>query len=233
MAVEDVCDVEKNDLQTCLKNINNKFKQLDGLVAHYPFDDNANDVSGNGNHGKEHGGLKYVTGKIGQAAQFDGIDDYISLPSQDFLGNKPNWTFSAFVKLKDKPAHSIYGEYGKDAVTRNFILYHARENGIVFNNYPPSGSEKEIAPVSLNSWHFITVVRNSDILKIYIDGSLKDKRDYEHYSGDKPSNAAIGSRLTENNIYNSGYSTDGLIDDVRIYNRALSDSEIQSLFNLK
>jgi hypothetical protein len=41
----------------------------DGLVAYYPFDGNADDKSGLGNNGTEHGGFSYVTGKIGQAAQ--------------------------------------------------------------------------------------------------------------------------------------------------------------------
>jgi hypothetical protein len=49
----------------------------DGLLAYYPLDANANDASGNRNHGLENGGVSYVTGVIGQAASFDGIDDFI------------------------------------------------------------------------------------------------------------------------------------------------------------
>ena len=53
----------------------------DGLVAYYPFDGNANDFSGSGNHGTEYNGVSYRPGVKGQAASFDGIDDYVKASS--------------------------------------------------------------------------------------------------------------------------------------------------------
>ncbi|MGV6831972.1 MAG: DUF4214 domain-containing protein [bacterium] len=52
-----------------------------GLVAHYEFEGNADDSSGNENHGTQYGGVSYVDGVIGQAGNFDGIDDYIGVDS--------------------------------------------------------------------------------------------------------------------------------------------------------
>ena len=49
------------------------------LVAFFPFEGNAQDLSGNGNHGTEHGGITYGTGAVGQAALFDGINDYVEV----------------------------------------------------------------------------------------------------------------------------------------------------------
>ncbi len=46
----------------------------DGLVAHYEFEGNANDSSGNGNNGTEYGGVEYVDGVMGKAGSFDGVD---------------------------------------------------------------------------------------------------------------------------------------------------------------
>ncbi|MCP4305719.1 MAG: hypothetical protein GY788_12740, partial [bacterium] len=64
-----------------------------GLVAFYPFEGNASDASGNGNDGTEEGGPQYVTGHVGQALDFDGIDDFVStgkVASQLGIdGNKP------------------------------------------------------------------------------------------------------------------------------------------------
>ena len=50
-----------------------------GLVAHYTFDGNAKDSSGNGNHGTENGSPKYVNGKIGKAINLDGVDDFVEI----------------------------------------------------------------------------------------------------------------------------------------------------------
>jgi len=69
-----------------------------GLVAHYPFDGHANDVSGNGHHGIVHGDLSYVPGLLGQAASFDGVDDYIEIPDvHNFVFANESVTFSAWV----------------------------------------------------------------------------------------------------------------------------------------
>ena len=69
----------------------------DGLVAHYEFEGDANDSSGNGNHGTEHGGVSYVDGVIGQAGSFDGVDDYINISHNDSLVPK-SYSVSVFYK---------------------------------------------------------------------------------------------------------------------------------------
>ena len=58
-----------------------------GLVAHYEFEGNAKDSSGNGNNGIEHGGVGYVDGVIGKAGSFDGVDDYIEVKTNHFKNN--------------------------------------------------------------------------------------------------------------------------------------------------
>ncbi|GAB4542817.1 MAG: hypothetical protein Kow0063_35320 [Anaerolineae bacterium] len=72
-----------------------------GLVAYYPLDGNANDESGNGNHGKEYGGLEYVEGRVGQAAYFDGVDDYIEIIPQGSVSVFGDFTISAWTYLED------------------------------------------------------------------------------------------------------------------------------------
>jgi hypothetical protein len=57
----------------------------DGLVAHYEFEGNADDSSGNGNDGTEHGGVSYIDGMIGKASSFDGVDDYIEINTNENL----------------------------------------------------------------------------------------------------------------------------------------------------
>ena len=72
----------------------------DGLIAHYPFDSNANDISGNGNHAVESGGITYVAGKNNQSASFDGENDFIHLPSIDNIGFVEG-TITLWVKVKN------------------------------------------------------------------------------------------------------------------------------------
>src|SRR3989344_3356700 len=67
------------------------------LVAHYTFDDTANDASGNNNHGTVSGGATYVEGKIGRALSFDGVDDQVNA-GQVFSSAPQAFTLSAWVK---------------------------------------------------------------------------------------------------------------------------------------
>ena len=48
-----------------------------GLIAHYSFDNNTDDETGNGNNGIQYGGITYIDGVIGKAARFDGVDDFM------------------------------------------------------------------------------------------------------------------------------------------------------------
>ncbi len=71
----------------------------DGLMAYYPFDGNADDMSGNRNDGKQYGGVQYKLGIIGQSAGFDGIDDYIQVISSTTLNPIDQLSISFWVKV--------------------------------------------------------------------------------------------------------------------------------------
>lgn len=73
---------------------------VDGLVAYYPFDGNANDQSGNNNHGIENGGIQYQPGVSGKAIKFDGVDDYIRVPSSSSLNPVNQLSISFWVKVE-------------------------------------------------------------------------------------------------------------------------------------
>ena len=68
----------------------------DGLIAYYPFDGNANDMSGNMNDGTEFGGVTYNDGIMDLAVNLDGINDYIDVPNE-LLSNGGDWSFSGWV----------------------------------------------------------------------------------------------------------------------------------------
>jgi len=86
----------------------------DGLVAHYTFDGDTQDSSGNSNHGIEYGGVSYVDGVIGKAAKFDGLDDYVEIGYSDTMDVWPDFTISAWISQ-----HSWKPQSGA-VITRGF-----------------------------------------------------------------------------------------------------------------
>ena len=73
------------DFISATPRVDDDIDLTDGLVAHYEFENNADDSSGNGNDGEEFGGVSYVDGVIGQAASFDGVDDFIEIADSSDL----------------------------------------------------------------------------------------------------------------------------------------------------
>jgi hypothetical protein len=206
----------------------------DGLVAYYPFNGNANDSSGNGNHGIEHGGVGYVDGVIGKAGSFDGINDYIEIEHSSSLDISQSITLSTWVNFDN--INTI--EYGKDWVSiltkDNFtlsygLMFSLGENK-VFRFYHKGISvdttdflAKDI--ISTNRWFHITVSYNGSLAKIYINNILVSTNNSNGLIEKNLKNILLGK--------NDGpypYFLDGKLDDLRIYNRALSEEEIQQLY---
>jgi hypothetical protein len=210
-----------------------------GLVAYYPFDGNANDESAHGNDGVEHGGIEYVQGMISQAAKFNGTSTYINVPHDDSL-NLQNITLSAWVydynhngsssmillkgkwttKGGQKRQYGFSSTYGSQAIA-DFGLFNVsgKWEGIRSTSHTP-----------LNQWKHIVVTYDGQQQKMYLDGELHNSRNaaFDVFTPQNPESLTIGAGFTEHNTPLG--PKDGLIDDLRIYNRALSDIEIQNLY---
>lgn len=196
----------------------------DGLVAYYPFDGNANDESGNGHNGVENGGISYVYGKMEQAASFDGIDDYIYM---NFDTSSDN-TFTYSFWLKDESQDLTIRRW-LSTTNGRFSSNTAciREEGGKIKYY----SDGVYSPdVSINwkdnNWHLFTVVSNGQKTEIYYDGNVISS---VNNSVDPESGLFVGGYYNDNS--SRPEYTKGAIDDVRIYDRALSESEIQQLYH--
>ena len=213
----------------------------DGLVAYYPFNGNANDESGNGNHGIVNGATLTTDrfGNAGSAYYFDGNDGIIVNTGGNLDGFN-SMTISVWVK----PENSLWGgilskgEYnGISHWTYELLRYPSGE--IYASVYPNDGTGAgriEVGntdKIANSIWNHVTCVWDpSGYIKIYINGTL-----VEHVTSGVPTQMAstnyplyIGRRLdipyTENTAW-----FNGSIDDIRIYNRALSSSEIEELYN--
>ena len=216
----------------------------DGLLAHYEFENNANDSSGNGNHGTENGGLRYSEGIIGNSAKFDGVDDFIEINDNSHLRlYDTDFTLSAWVNIlqyNDSYHSAILVKRGDGNQDGYFFSIRGTESNWTNNSdfgklyYQISGggdplilSEKKI---SLNEWYLISVVyiKNELSIKLFINGLFDNqKKDIQPPNKETFSNLFIGKDSAD--AFN-GYQFKGCIDDIRVYNRALTESKINELY---
>ncbi|CAA6826569.1 MAG: Unknown protein [uncultured Sulfurovum sp.] len=215
-----------------------------GLVAHYEFEGNANDSSGNGNDGTEHGGVAYVDGVIGQAGSFDGVDDYVEIAHDSSLNIDTMLTLSVWINIKTLP-NSWSPIIHKGGVRIDSPRYSNREYALWLENsnilHLTSAGDNSIQKYyntdsnifETNKWFLYTAVidRNTHKTKIYIDGNLKHMFDDEYSSFNRNTNNLRIAWTEENHNNYSFYN--GNLDDLRIYNRALNETEIQELYALK
>lgn len=225
-----------------------------GLVAYYPFNGNANDASGN-----EHNGTNInVTlapdrfGVLNQCYSFNGTNSHVDIGSSIQLG-KPHdaMTISAWFWVSNiinpqfGPDLVIVSDYsGPDGnVTGDWYLFGelafgfaGSANGSTTNTMlfwsrsaPPEFLHWGQTVLSVSHWHSCTVVVDGQgTTRMYIDGILDSATPYDA-SLNYLSNPfwRIGADQWSSQVWNV---FNGFIDDVRIYNRALSDSEVQQLY---
>ncbi len=207
-----------------------------GLVGHWTFDGkdmyrNVSDRSGSGNTGYMKGftstSSASVSGKIGQGLKFDGVDDKITTNS-DFIGTNPA-TITAWIYLKSYGGGTGAGAgYGRIVENGKTILNVNPLARLGFNSDGSTSSYSAIGSLSLGRWYFVTVSRNvAGVANFYINGVINGTANQN--SGTPTvgtSNVVIGNRN------DSARPFDGSLDDVRVYNRALSASEIKELYNM-
>jgi hypothetical protein len=194
------------------------------LVGHWKFDepgrsDVCADASGNGNAGTSKG-TTVVEGKSGKARNFNGVVDYIEIPAL----NIPNAiTVSAWV-YSDKFVQNGF-VVTKNPVNKQWALFFESDGFLKWRG--SSGEQSLKCPVPSNgTWHHIVGKQEGTNASLYVDGVLCA-------SGSVP---AIGNGAGSITVgrFDGGkyYHFRGSIDEVRIYNRALSDIEITELFRL-
>ena len=208
-----------------------------GLVGYYPFNGNANDESGNGNNGTDYGAILTTDrcGKSDSAYYFNGSNSYIQISGSNLNFNQYTYSLWGYLSsiLSDgdrgtllsigSPTADQYINYN-----RNFVGYNGWACGGYNIGAGQFGMAQGPAP-NLFQWYHLAVTRNSNKMKFYVNGLLVavDSLSYMTFPNYGNGNiyASIGQR------YNNTLPFNGKIDDVRIYNRALTDSEILLLYN--
>ena len=209
----------------------------DGLVAFYPFNGGANDASGNGNHGSVVGATldldRFANSQ--SAYSFDGDNDYIQLSFYPVYGITDDFTYSVWVKHSSSQTVNsrILGfertnaqEFCVARRTTSVIRYTLRDDDHYQTDCETSESYND------GQWHNVVVVRDAstDELSIYVDGNLTSvENDATQTAINTESSMwlAVGA-----NNHSSGvcHYYQGSIDDIRIYDRVLNETEIQALY---
>ena len=212
---------------------NKKVDINEGLIAYYPFNGNANDYSGNGNNGTVYGAqlTSDKNGKHNAAYTFDGVNDFIKVPTSTSLENfDKEITINAWININkwfnsgsvgyfpilEKSDESSIGGLMNLHINTSTGIQSIYRGNIAYNNYK----------IPLNQWVYVSFVCKNNTAYFYIDGNLIGKKQMNgNYSYKKNSPLIIGKDIPGLVEY-----ANGKIDEIRIYNRALSDSEIKFLY---
>ncbi len=211
-----------------------------GLVACYPFNGNTNDESGNGNNGSP-SAISYTYDRFSEiiaSGDFSNSSSKVDVSPSIFPFHLNTYSYSVWVKLNSIPAsEQLYSilSIGSDKADQFLMASNITGQigfgyGSYFANLTTPDRYWSSSLPSLATWYHIALTRSSTSLNFYINGTLVDSRSTSSSAAayGSPIQAIIGARIGSPTIQHF----DGNIDDLRIYNRDLSSTEIQSLYNL-
>ncbi len=205
-----------------------------GLVGYWTFDgkDMSNgrvlDKSGNNNHGNLVSIATttfYAPGRVGQGANFDGTDDYLLVNDSASLNMSTTnaFTLATWVMFKEFPGSYKPFFYKTNAPS---FWWNESGSGILFR---PGGTVSQLIvnttpSIKLNKWYHLAASYDGTTEKIYMNGALIGQQTSVGTSGSNSDQLYIGGY--------PGSSFKKQMDDVRIYNRALSDAEVRQLYSI-
>jgi len=203
---------------------------IDGLVASWHFDEESGNVaydsSGNDNDGTIYGATR-VDGKFGKALSFDGTDDYVDCGSNI---NVDALSVECWAKVEEWTTYNrLLQRANGDG--KGFLLWLGTYNSFMFQvkQYAPDISAKSEEFLAGDAWHHVVGIwdGNPDNQpKIYVNVN-EYTNTYTNAAGDGGGTVLeIGRRANADQNY-----LKGIIDEVRIYNRALTPQEISDLYN--
>lgn len=219
-----------------------------GLVAHWDFNGNVNDATGNGMNGTPNA-ITYTTGKNGvanTAASFNGSSSSIDVAYNPLMNNT-NFTICAVVKVNGFysglcQANTILWRGNQFSNGYYSLIYFdnpfdsncgvSSPNNNVFasqvGTLGGNGSTWNYTPgISLNRWYCVVTTYDGTDSKVYVDGVLKSTYRVLGPPGNSSSGLAIGANKF-NAFSTHPYWMNGALDDLRLYNRVLTKLEIDS-----
>ncbi|MEM5854647.1 MAG: LamG domain-containing protein [Candidatus Aenigmatarchaeota archaeon] len=254
-SVKEFCGIGEFSILAFYNYTDAHAETFNNFVLELRFEENFGDLtfdsSGKGNHGKIYG-ASWTDGKFGKALSFDGEDDWVKIG--DVLGfTSGDFTIVAWIKTSSgAPDNEIVAKGGSCAVGGyKLITYNGYLRGS-FNNQSANPYYEIVSNIMLNDsqWHQVAFVvkglkTNSTYAYLFIDGNQAEIQygkinpagtlvgngpfDTSEWNISTPCSLGIGSSdRTDPNA--CPYYFNGTIDEVRIYNRALTEEEIKALY---
>ena len=203
-----------------------------GLVGYWPMDEGggsvATDQSGNGNNGTWNGTQAgssgyYSGGKVGSyTGYFNGSNDYVA--TNLTLTGQSSFSATAWVNAAaGAPTQYLLGQ---NIVSECWVLaLSGGGNSVQFRTKSNSTVVINGTALPINTWHFIAGIYDGSNMMLYVDGVLSGTSTQTGALNNNGYNIYFGARNDAQVPFN------GSLDDIRIYNRALSAAEVTALYN--
>lgn len=220
-----------------------------GLMLHFAFDregDAIVDNSGRENHGVAKNASHSDGGRVGGGRRFDGQGDYLTVPNSESLELRDNITLAVWVKL-DSFGPGGYGNEEGHIVKKGdplwwnpgFGLGYRKTNGVAkfvigHPDKPTTGGGVDLKSKTVlkpRRWHHLVGTYDGKVAKFFIDGRLDVEADYAGKI--RPDGAPVmvgGGKLFSPDEFANHFAIHGTVDELRIYNRALSADEVDLLY---
>jgi hypothetical protein len=201
--------------------------ELAGLIGWWKFDESKGNIAKDSSTGKHDGTLvadaKWAKGKIGGAIDLDGNGAFVRIPDEHAFDMTGEITIACWVNFRSVPydytAIVTKGDNSwRLSTSERQRKFHASVTD--WNQLMVDGNTE----VPANQWHHVTAAYDGKQLCIYVDGKVDVCKNWTRGIGQNDYDVLIGENAQE-----QGRFFDGLIDDVRIYNYALSKAEIEKL----
>ena len=198
-----------------------------GLVSWWPGDGNANDIVGL-NQGTLRNGATFASGLVGPAFSLDGTDDFVEVPNSPSLMLAGPFTVEFWFKLNT--TFDPFTAASPGFISKGFFdsINLANNDGRLEVRGPVPRANSTTNTWLAGVWYHVAVTYDGMEYKIYVNGSQEGGILSSHSILNNADNVAIGSIPA---FLPGPVSINGLIDEMTMYNRALTASEVQATFN--
>jgi hypothetical protein len=219
---------------------NSPFNPADGLIAHYPFSGNAADVSGNGNHGASSNVVLAADrfGSPNAAFSFNGQNAAVLVADNPALRSlTSNYTFNAWVRFGSNPqidAAILMKSAGAGDQRKWTFWRHVQAPpygiGLLHNRVPGGQFQwNHNHPFTIGPWYMVTFSASAGNCLIAVDGQVVSTQ-----SGNLALPDTTGLAMSIGGAEPAGNQWfNGLLDDIRIYNRTFTSNDIARLYQLE
>lgn len=206
-----------------------------GLVGWWPFNGNANDISGNGNNGTVSGAALTTdrNNLPNSAYSFNGNSSYITVPNSISLQFNGGITFSTWLNASSFPSPVSYwfskgADGGTDySWTSTVDAVNKKASVSIYDNNSQNCGNISTSSLQSNTWIHVVYTFNGSLARCYVNGVLETTTTCTFTTFSNTYNLIFGRR----HVSGMPYYWDGKIDDFGLWSRALTQQEITSLYN--